>query len=64
MLINLKSWFWQALFIKSNELSFVINLKINDNSGFLKLSRFQSKLFDGDDLIIYLWKWQNKFFTF
>ena len=29
-----------------------INLKINDNSGFLKLSRFQSKLFDGDDLII------------
>ena len=29
-----------------------INLKINDNSGFLKLSRFQSKFFDGDDLII------------
>ena len=40
-------------FIKSNELSLEnINLKINDNSGFLKLSRFQSKLFDGDDLII------------
>ena len=40
-------------FIKSNDLSLEnIDMKINDNSGYLKLNRFQSKLFDGKELVI------------
>ena len=40
-------------FLKLNNLSIDnINLKINDKSGYLNLSKFQSELFDGDQLVI------------